>query len=207
MKKLLLVVAVFAISTGAFAQKKKEASKQGVTFGIQAGINISSVSFTPSITGNSSLVGINAGGNVNIPVSGGFSVQGEAAFSGMGSKFTGGTINLNYIPVTVLAKYNFSGSGFSLYAGPQLGVLMSAKSKPTGGTTTDVKTSFQSTDFAGAFGAEYQITGIPLCISARYQIGFSNVLSTTGGSATSSWKNNCFTATVGWRFGTGTNKK
>ena len=202
MKKLLFVVAVIAISTGAFAQKKKDSKKTGVSFGIQAGINLANVSGSAwTGSGNTANVGLNAGVNVNIPVSGGFSVQGEAAYSQMGAKFTGGKIVLNYIPVTVLAKYMFSGSGFSIFAGPQIGFLATANVKPTGGSNTDVKSSFQSTDFAGAFGVEYQISSVPVFISARYQVGISNTLSTAGGSATSKSTNNAFTALVGYRFG------
>jgi hypothetical protein len=53
-------------------------------------------------------------------------------------------LNLNYINIPLIFQYMYD-NGFRLQAGPQLGVLVSAKSK-TNNSESDVKDDFESID-------------------------------------------------------------
>ena len=112
------------------------------------------------------------------------------------------TANLNYLSVPILVKYAIQSSGFSVSAGPQIGLLLSAKYGDT-----DIKSNLKGTDFSGVIGVEYALP-MGIIFSARYQIGFANVgkSSTTSGSGYSynvsdNIKNNALSITVGYALG------
>ena len=180
MKKIILLLIVCCIGLTAMAQKP--------TFGIRAGLNISTLGGkNADVIANGSKVGLNAGGFVNLPIGTGFSIQPELSYSQLGAEisttyiFPGGgsgtidTWNFDYLTLPILGKYDFTNSGFSLYAGPQIGLLTSAKYEYDDGSKDDVKSLFKKTDFGGILGGEYTFTKIPLGISARYQFGISSI--------------------------------
>ena len=164
MKKFFLVAAITVVGFAANAQ---------VTFGVKAGLNISSWTGDDA-DGASSLTGFNAGGLVNIPISSMFSVQPEVTYSGEGVKFDGGKYTTNYINIPVLFQYN-NPSGFFAHVGPQIGILASAKSKPEGGGSTDAKDAFKSTNFSAVIGAGYKLAN-GLGFNARYNLGLANII-------------------------------
>ena len=168
MKKLFLVAAITAIGFAANAQ---------VTFGVKAGLNISSWTGDTESIDPSSLIGFNAGGLVNIPISSMFSVQPEVTYSGEGVKVEGGKYQLNYINIPVLFQYN--NSGFYGELGPQVGILASAKAKPDDGDDLDVKDLFKSTNFSLAIGAGYKLTN-GLAFGVRYNLGLANIVDADG---------------------------
>lgn len=172
-------------------------------FGIKAGINLanatlktSGISLSPS-----SLIAPVAGIYVTLPLGvGGFQIQPELLYSGQGYKVDGtdgGKGNNNYFVVPVLAKYAIASSGFAFYAGPQFGYLLSAKETPTGGSSTDVKANYKSTDISSVFGIEYNLP-IGLNLSARYQLGMTNIAKDV--AADESFKNKSFTFTLGYNI-------
>ncbi len=59
------------------------------------------------------------------------------------------------------------------YAGPQLGLLLTANSK-TGNTETDVKSTFKTTEWSAVMGAEMNLP-FRLLVGARYSFGISNI--------------------------------
>ena len=148
-----------------------------------------------------SKIGINAGAFASIPVGEGFAVQPELLFSAMGAKINDGNDEgkylLNYISVPVLAKFNLPESKFSVYAGPQIGFLITGKAKAAG-TTIDVKDQFESTDFSGVFGLQYEIAN-NVNLSTRYQLGFSNIIKDDN-NGESKVKNNALNFTIGYTF-------
>jgi hypothetical protein len=220
---ILLVVGLIA-TTAANAQKEQN---NGLEYGIKAGVNLSSFNYKSSfsdgvpadaisinLTGNrTTFIG---GGFITIPISGGFKLQSELLYAGLGGKKYQTTIfdanssesdslnlKFSYLAIPVLAKYRFGQSGFSVLAGPQIGILLSAKDDLYG---TDIKSTFKDTDFSGVVGAEYALP-IGINFSARYQLGFSNILkgqtsgTTTTGTYSTSLKNNAFAITVGYKLG------
>jgi hypothetical protein len=197
MKKIVSILCVAGlIATCASAQKSNNASFK---YGIKAGVNFASNKITSSaITQSGSLTGLTAGVYGTFALSESFGIQPELLYSEMGGKFSSENINikLNYLSIPVLAKYSFGTSGFSALAGPQIGLLLSAKEG-----STDVKSYFNSTDFSAVIGAEYALTKM-FNVSARYQAGLSNIAKTTSGGFGSGDKstNSALTVTVGYTF-------
>ncbi len=132
-------------------------------------------------------------------MSNGFSIQPELSYSQLGAEFenssTDGKLSMDYVTLPILAKYDFTNSGFSLYAGPQVGFLTSAKLKDDNGSV-DWKDNVKGTDFAGILGGEYQFTGAPVGVSARYQFGLSSIADNDNTDI----KNNGFTLSLFYKF-------
>jgi len=63
---------------------------------------------------------------------------------------------LSYLNFPVLAKLRLD-NGFTIYAGPKVGFLLSAKEKEEGGSKYDVKEAFKNTDFSLALGVTYML--------------------------------------------------
>lgn len=197
---ICIIVVMFVLNVN--AQRSGDemgASTEGVSFGVKAGLNLSNLKESGggmSIT-YSSLANVTVGGYALFHLKPSFGIQGELLYSGAGAKVSGsGKAVLSYLYIPVLAKYTFANSGFGIFAGPQLGFLLSAKSKPDGGGSTDVKDSFKSTDFSGILGADYTF-GAGFNIGARYQLGLSDINNSGSGTTV---KNTAFNITVGYTF-------
>ena len=135
MKKIILFIAIVCASTLSFSQ--------GVSGGIRLGMNIANQSISASgitISPNSK-IGLMAGGYVTIMTSAKFGVQPELYYSQMGFSLTSGGQTAkgtySYLSLPVILKYKLT-ENFSLEAGPQLSILMSATGV-NGSTTTDIK--------------------------------------------------------------------
>ncbi len=186
-KFYLLVAAGMIISGATFGQTK---------FGAHAGINISNErakagDVTVSATAK---VGLTLGAFAEFNLSDVFAVQTEINFSQMGAKDGDLKENLNYISAPVLAKFRFGGLG--IYAGPQIGFLLSANDK-LDGERASVTSSFKTIDFSAIGGAEYTFAE-KFILSARYQLGLANTLSDT--SLGAKLVNNGATITLGYKF-------
>lgn len=199
MKKLLLTAVIACSGLSLFAQTNSTVSTSPVSFGVKAGINLANFSVSEGELDSKSKLGLNAGVFATIHASESFGIQPELAWSTLGAKAkeSGGKQILNYLTLPVLAKYTFATSGFSLYAGPQIGFLLSAKSK-LGDESISNKDQFKSTDFAGVAGLEFEFPNTPFNISGRYQFGLSNIAEGSTGDV--KLKNNAATFTIGYRF-------
>ena len=187
----LLMLAFIALAVTGTAQIK---------FGAKAGVNLAKVAGKNEGVKESfdSKVGLHIGGVVEIPVSEKFSVMPELNFDQWGGKLeeSGMTMsmNLSYINVPILAKYNVG--GFGIYAGPQIGFLMSGKYKLED-EEEDIE-GLKGTDFGAVFGAEYNLA-YGIFLSARYNLGLTKV----NEEATDDdyFKNSAITFGVGIKFG------
>lgn len=189
MKKFFLLLAVGSFT--AFA-----ASAQTTSFGVKAGMtsaNMKASGGGMTFTFDSK-IGFYAGFLAEIGVSESFAVQPELYYAAMGAKqeykFEDEsykmTENSNYLNLPILLKYK--NQGFAAFVGPQVGYLLSAKSKAEG-ESMDSKDNYKSIDFSGIIGAGYTLpSGIG--IDARYQMGFANIAKDTDGEGTV--KNNAF---------------
>lgn len=163
MKKIILsAIAIMAFALG---------NAQETRFGIKGGLNISNV-VGGDVDNTKSLVGFHVGGLAEIHVVEKFFIQPELLYSAQGTKFDGplgtdGDIKLNYLNIPVLAKYYFIENKFSVEAGPQLGILLSAKAEGE-----DIKDFTRSVDFGFNIGAGYNFTD-NLSAGLRYTIGLS----------------------------------
>jgi len=189
MKKVIL--AAFAIFTFGVA------NAQDLKFGIKAGANLSTLTGDAVADDVKMKAGFNAGGLVEIKFTDMWALQPELLFSMQGAKTTdrfddGGDItrdenkvNLAYINVPVMLKF-YPVHSFFLEAGPQVGFLVSAKSKnesttnftdgtvTTSSTTVDIKDNLKGVDFTFNLGLGYEFTQ-NLYINGRYGFGLSNV--------------------------------
>jgi len=187
----LLMLAFIALAITGTAQVK---------FGAKGGVNLAKVS--GKIAGEKesydTKTALHLGGFVEIPVSEKFSVMPEVNFDQWGGQLeeSGVTMkmNLSYINVPILAKVNVG--GFGIYAGPQVGFLMSGKYKMED-EEEDIE-GLKSTDFSAVFGAEYNLA-YGIFLSARYNLGLTRV----NDDATDDdyFKNSAITFGVGIKFG------
>lgn len=162
---------------------------QDMKFGVKGGLNSSTLSGSE---GAKSIIGIHVGGFAEFKVSDKFYVQPELLFSMQGAKYDGGTFNLNYINIPLMAKYAIA-EKFNLQAGPQIGFLMSAKA-----ASVDVKDMTKSLDFGINFGAGYDLSE-NLFLEARYNLGLAQTQKELAPGETAA-KNAVIQLSLGYKF-------
>ncbi|MES2812078.1 MAG: porin family protein [Bacteroidota bacterium] len=185
MKKLLLTAAaVFAFGF---------ANAQETKFGVKAGLNMADWGGDDA-DGLDSKVSFHVGGFAEIKLSDKFAFQPELLYSAQGAKADGGSYDVNYLNIPLMAKY-FATEKFSIEAGPQVGFLMSAKANPDSGDSVDIKDELKSTDFGFNLGLGYNFTE-NLSAGLRYNLGLSQVIDADDVDV----KNNVFSLSVGYKF-------
>lgn len=201
MKKLFLGAAI-AMSSLTFAQQ----------FGIKAGMNVSSLSTEEGLDDQKSKIGFNAGVFMNAPLAENFSIQPELLYSQYGDK-ANATIagneysyarNLDYVTIPVMFQYNATPS-FYLEAGPEFGLLVSAKNKvkneTSGQTITEsdnYKDDLNGFNFGVGLGAGYYFTP-NVGLTARYVAGFTDIYK-DGQNSGDAVKNNVFQVGLAYKF-------
>ncbi len=152
-----------------------------------------------------SLVGFKGFVFYDLPLGGSFSLENELGYDGMGAKLndpTSGTTYteaLNYLTLAILPKYNIPETGLSLYLGPSLGYLLSAKSSGGGQSASDTD-SYNSIDVFGQVGASYFLP-MGFGLSARYMFGLTNIAKNPQGDETA--HNSAFSITLAYKFNAG----
>jgi opacity protein-like surface antigen len=234
MKKIILT-SFMLCSAFAFSQEIK--------FGAKVGLNLSNLSgdYPTGIDEHNSKIGFHIGGFAEYEINDKFIIQPELLFStqgntygykdyyGGGSYYDGADYNLklNYLNLPIILKYKII-EKLSIDFGPQIGYLMSAKTKidftedsrdPSqnysveidmlndgiynfGGTIVQGKASANRFDFSLNIGTSYDITE-KIFIQGRYNLGLSTVdKNSTNGTSTNSWnmKNGVFQLSAGYRF-------
>lgn len=152
---------------------------QGLDFGVKAGVNIANqdISATGYSLDTKAKVLFHGGVFVTWMFSEKLGIQPEALFSMQGSKYDFDTYDAglitNYVNVPILVRYNITDM-FSVHAGPQFGILLSAEEE-FDGDKEDIKDDFKGTDIGLAFGLEADLPA-RLGVGARYVLGLTNVL-------------------------------
>lgn len=150
-----------------------------------------------------------------------FALHGELLYAGMGSDYedtTGdvelfdtrrgggggetfsGTYKLDYLLLLIVAQY-YIAEGLSLEAGPQFGILLSAKDEFTflGETSEeDVKDQTKGFDFGVSGGVGYEFA-MGLYLKIRYYLGLLEI-NDFQFPGNESWKNSGLFASAGWFF-------
>jgi hypothetical protein len=175
MKFLIVLLTAFLIAGAAGAQNINS-PKGHINIGIKGGVNFYDINNDNNVNYDSK-VGFNIGLLGHIHVAKHFALQPEIQYSAQGAKYTNNNgnnkINLNYINVPVLLQYMWD-NGFRLQAGPQAGILVSAKSE-NNGNTVDIKNNIKSLDLGLSFGASYIHPSTGVGIDLRYNLGLSNI--------------------------------
>ena len=194
MKKLLITT--LALASFSFMNAQEE----GIRFGAKAGVNIA------NLTGDDaddldSKIGFHVGAVVEIPISDVFAFQPELLYSTQGAKFefSDGLEKLeskakyNYLNIPLMAKF-YVAEGFSLQAGPQIGILLSADIERE--RSFDVKDETKTIDFGINFGAGYQLES-GIFFDARYNLGLTTTDDTDFDGDV---KNVVFQISLGYKF-------
>lgn len=195
MKKNIAFFFTLVISSALYAQDLPK-------LGIKAGLNMSNLAVDNNLDEYRDYkAGFHGGllahihtGNKN------FAIQPEVVYSLQGSSFDSyqgspeQDINLHYINVPVLVQYMFD-NGFRIQTGPQVGLLVGAKSE-VNGVDSDIKNDFKTGDFSWSFGGGY-LSYSGLGIDLRYNLGISNINDFPGGADT---KNRVFQVGLFYMF-------
>ncbi|SHJ68746.1 outer membrane beta-barrel protein [Aquimarina spongiae] len=156
MKKVFLVLFLMGALTTMNAQE--------VVFGVKAGVNFSKFGKDADADGRTSLF---IGGLADFTINEQFHIQPELLYSSEGSE----DIEANFIRVLGIGKY-YPVEGFSLEAGPQFGIRVSADNA--------IEDTTKSFDFGLSFGAGYELTDIGLLFNLRYNAGIANLSDVDG---------------------------
>jgi len=218
MKKIIILSLFAFISMESFAQIRAD-------FGLKGGLNFSglnSVNSSSLQTTYSNRTGYHFGAYFMIKITK-FAIQPEVLFSRQGQTYkipsvSGDlTSNFDYINIPIMLKFYLAG-GLNLQAGPQFGFLSSATGdviNTVNGVATNTTSganlsSFvKSSDVSLAVGAGWDLP-FGLNITARYNIGLSDINQRTGGLVppvgqisslgTAEAKSQVIQISVGYRF-------
>jgi hypothetical protein len=154
---------------------------QGISGGVKAGLNMANQVYSGNgyTSSPSFKAGIHAGAYLTLMFSEHLGLQPEVLFSGEGAKSGSATMKLNYINVPILVRFNIN-KLISLHAGPQIGLLASAK-YDYGSNTTDYKDQYKSTNVGVAVGATVDLP-MKLNFTLRFIKGLSDINDTGAGA-------------------------
>jgi len=145
---------------------------QKIHIGAKGGLNIANLT---EIDNSKARVSGHVGGFVNIRFHQ-WALQPELYFSGQGAKHSiasaDRTLALNYINMPVMFQYYIIPQ-FYIEAGPQLGLLVSAKDKG-GNLTIDVKDGYNSADISAGIGLGVKLP-FNFGVYGRYNFGITDI--------------------------------
>lgn len=212
MKKLILTICISCVLiVGANAQ---------FTFGVKGGANISNLNGDIETSG--SRTSFTLGGMAEVEITEKFSYQMELLYSSQGANvdnsllgislnddnifqeiFIDEYVKVDYLLIPMLAKYYFT-ERFSVELGPQIGILLSAKTAENG-SSKNMKDATESLELAANFGLGYKLDN-GLNFGVRYNLGLTNItkdvftLISENELKGVDYKNNVFQFTVGYFF-------
>ena len=205
MKKIFYV---FALSFFAVTAANAQAS-----FGVKAGVNLAKISGNDFADETDRKLGVVFGGYGRVGLTDLLYFQPELLFSSQGYKteftytdFDPTTfetfevteelkLKTTYLNVPLMVGANFD--GFNVQVGPQLGLLLSAKSESDvngNSEEEDVKDELKSIDLGLNIGVGYELES-GLNFGARYGIGLSDIAEDNEGDAV---KNSVLQFTIGY---------
>lgn len=208
MKKLIVCIAALAMSAGVYAQD--------FSWGVRAGLNISSLSINKGEDGFKSKVGFNVGLMGDYAFSESVSIESGLYFSQIGAKIKSdtdkATTNLGYLQLPILATYHLAISDnakWSIQAGPYLAVGLGGKIKvKEEGVTVKVDSfgdgedngGFQRFDMGLTFGTG--VTFGQIYVGVKYDLGLSNIMTKDIQDLADGYsiKNGNFSINVGYNF-------
>lgn len=179
MKKTSLFLLGLVVCIASFAQGKPH-------IGLKAGLNVSNIKFSNVSNKNMDpRFGLHIGGLAHIHITPAFGIQPELVYSTEGAKQQVGsdgevTWKTDYINLPIMLQYMFD-NGFRLEAGPQLGLMVNAKSEDENGIEATEGNFFKSGNVALGVGISY-LSYSGLGVGGRYNAGLSNILEEGNGT-------------------------
>jgi hypothetical protein len=171
---LLVVASLLGCSTAAQAQYRGRGGS--VSLGLKAGASLTD--FVGPDANFDSRFGFHAGVFANIGFAKLFAFQPELLYSQKGAHFTNNNdagYRLHYVDVPL--AFHVNTDGFFFEAGPQVGILVAAKSE-AGSASADIKNAYKDIDFGYLAGLGYQLKH-GLGVGLRYNGEFTNVYKST----------------------------
>ncbi len=211
LKTFLVVGCFFLLSHQSSAQAR-------IDLGLKGGLNFSSINASASAVQNyKGRTGYHVGAYVLVKIAK-FGIQPEVIFSKQGQtySFPGNSnlqSNFDYINIPIMLKL-YLAAGLNLQAGPQFGFLANSKGDLFNSGTSTVSTGqnlnnfVKSSDVSLGLGVGWDLP-FGLNLTARYNLGLSDINKYTGGSipgqytsslGTSQAKNQVFQFSVGYRL-------
>lgn len=212
MKKNILLLLLFCtLPILAQEEEGKTISVAKFSFGASGGVNFSNLLQANGGTQNV-ITGFHFMGFGEYRFNDKFSIQPGVSYSRQGaetdeiyvSEFDATTkfkMTLDYVNIPILVKYYVAG-GFSVEAGPQLGILTSAKATDivvdgqSSSEDVDIKDMFKGTDLALDLGASYDFQN-GLLVGGRYNVGLTDVAKDNPDKAIT---NSVFQLYVGFKY-------
>ena len=187
---------------------------QNVKYGLKGGLNIANLNVSGEASPSmNSIVNLHIGAFAEFKINNKVAFQPELLYSMLGYKYiqiinvegtnydTNNTLKFAYLNIPLMFKY-YPQSQFYFEAGPQLGLLTSAKVDVDvvgfGSGSDDVKEFFKTVDFGMNVGLGYNFSKNVL-VGARYNFGLSNIADTEPGDNTK-MKNSVFSLSLGYIF-------
>ena len=184
MKKLSFLILICLFAT-------LGVNAQGVGLGIKAGANFANVDLGDVETDNKT--GYHFGAFVDLGLNDNISIQPELLFSSQGTSSDDfGDIDFTYLTIPVLLKLKFANI-VNVHAGPQFGILSSAKDDDG----DDIKESFKSADISLDLGAGVELPA-GLVAGLRYNLGLNDI--NDNESVNVEAKNRVMQIYVGWKL-------
>ncbi|MEW6412903.1 MAG: porin family protein [Candidatus Zixiibacteriota bacterium] len=197
MRRIVIVLAVVLL-TAAFAQATE--------LGFKAGLNLANL--TGDVENNKAMMTFGGGAFAKFMVAPQIFIKPEVVYMMKGTKGDSDDFDekmkFNYIEIPVLLGYQFPTQGSvspSLFVGPAVGILMSAKYELEG-VEVDIKDFTKSTDFGLVLGGGVDFglgTSGKLAFDARYTVGLTN-LNDDVDADEFEFKNTVFSFFVGYAF-------
>lgn len=182
----------------------------GFSIGVEGGLSLAQQKKEPLVSSTlSKLVGPAGGVFLDFPLSQWLFFGPEVLYVQKGTKLDILTLEAsyayNYVDLPLLLKVRLGKQrfAFTLFAGPAVGYLVSAKSTSLG-TTSDISSQVKKVDFSAHLGAAFEVRmgkRTKMFVSARYMLGLQDM--ENDGVASSSTKNNAIIGLVGFVFGFG----
>lgn len=165
MKKILMIL---------FTSTALYSYAQPVNFGLKAGANFTSIK-QEDRPNSDFKTGFHIGALAHIHMDDKLAVQPEIFYSTEGGQNINNSdikVNLNYVNIPILLQYMFA-NGFRVMAGPQFGILTSAK-QDINDVETDIKDGLKSLNIGVPVGLSY-ITSSGFGVDARWVFGLSDI--------------------------------
>ena len=194
---IVALAALVAFSSPLFAANGK------TMFGLKGGLNMANV-IGDDVENTSMKIGFVGGVFVCYNITEIFAIQPELLYSQKGAKVEIGTEEFSwktdYFEVPLLLKVNLPTEGKmkpSLYAGPAIGILMTAKLEDE-----DIKDDLKGTDFGIIAGGAvaYQMESGSLSFEFRYEVGLQSIIDAEGLAVEPDVKNSVMSIMVGYGF-------